>query len=72
MPRADLTIKHFPKAKKHNPSKNLANTDLIAKAVFECLLENDPDGAVEMIKIYLEAVNKTAILEKGDLHKSTY
>jgi len=72
MPRVDLTIKHFPNAKKHNPRKNFTNTDLIAKAVFECLLENDPNGAMDMIMIYLEAVNKTDVLEKGDLHKSTY
>ena len=40
-------------------------------AVFECLLNNDPEGAMEMIEIYLEALNKSKLRREVSLHKST-
>lgn len=54
-----------------NPLKELADPNRTALAVFECLLNNDPQGAMEMIEIYLEAVNKANLMRETDLPKST-
>jgi DNA-binding phage protein len=57
--------------KKSNPIKELADPEQTAMAVFECLLNNDPDGAMEMIEMYLEARNKSELRREVGLHKST-
>lgn len=55
----------------HNPSDYLTNTDNIGKAIVECLENNDPEGVMEVISIYLEAVNKTKLSQSSDLHRQT-
>jgi DNA-binding phage protein len=57
--------------KRSNPLKELSDSNQAAMAVFECLLNNDPDGAMEMIEIYLAAINKSKLRSEVDLHKST-
>lgn len=57
--------------KKANPLKDLTDDSQISLAVFECLLNNDPEGAVEMIEIYLDAINKSDMRRKINLPKST-
>lgn len=52
----------------HNPSDYLTNTDNIGKAIVECLENNDPEGVMEVISIYLEAVNKTKLSQSDVLH----
>lgn len=54
-----------------NPLKDLTNHQQISLAVFECLLNNDPAGAMEMIEIYLEALNKAKLRCQTRLPKST-
>jgi DNA-binding phage protein len=56
---------------KTNPLKDLTNPQKISMAVFECLLNNDPEGAMEMIEIYLEALNKSKLRRQTKLSKST-
>lgn len=56
---------------KANPLKDLTDDQQISLAVFECLLNNDPDGAMEMIEIYLDAINKAHMRDKAKLPKST-
>jgi DNA-binding phage protein len=43
----------------------------MALAIFECLQNNDPEGAMEMIAIYLDAVNKSKLQKEASLPKST-
>lgn len=57
--------------KKSNPLLELTDPNLTAQAVFECLLNNDAEGAMEMIAIYLEAINKSKLRKQIHLHKST-
>lgn len=57
--------------KEHHPSEYLTNTDNIGKAIIECLENNDPEGVMEVISIYLEAVNKTKISKDKSLHRQT-
>ena len=57
--------------RKANPIKDLTDDQQISMVVFECLLNNDPDGAMEMIAIYLDAMNKANLRRKTKLPKST-
>lgn len=57
--------------KEHNPSDYLTNPENIGKAIIECLENNDPEGVMEVIAIYLEAVNKTKLSQSSDLHRQT-
>lgn len=57
--------------KRSNPLEELADPNQTAMAVFECLLNNDSEGAMEMIEIYLEALNKSKLRRQVNLHKST-
>lgn len=53
------------------PTKELIDREQTGLAILECLENNDPDGAIEVIEIYLAAVNRTRIREEIDLPKST-
>lgn len=55
----------------HNPSEYLTDPENIGKAIVECLEDNDPEGVMEVIAIYLEAVNKTKISHANALHRQT-
>lgn len=57
--------------RKASPLKDLTDEQQISMAVFECLLNNDPEGAMEMIEIYLEAMNKAKLRRETKLPKST-
>lgn len=67
--KADLN--KLPGLKRSTPLKELTDSNMTAMAVFECLLNNDPEGAMEMIEIYLEALNKTKLRQATKLPKST-
>ena len=69
--KIELRIEDFSGLKKSDLLKDLTDTNQISMAVFECLLNNDPDGAMEMIEIYLEATNKAKLRRRTKLPKST-
>lgn len=56
---------------KHNPSEYLTNSENIGRAILECLENNDPEGVMEVVSIYLEAMNKTKVAEAAALHRQT-
>jgi len=41
-------------------------------AILECLRNNDPEGVMEVIGIYLNALNKAKLIEEGEIAKSTF
>lgn len=53
------------------PLEELVDTQQTALAILECLQDNDPEGAMEMISIYLGALDKAKLREHSDLPKST-
>lgn len=57
--------------KRYSPTERLLDEDFIAKAVWECLKDNDYEGVVEVIEAHLRAVNKTKIAKDNDLARST-
>lgn len=44
---------------------------LIGQAIWECLKNGDSEGVVEVIQIYLDAVNKTEIAKETKMARST-
>jgi DNA-binding phage protein len=44
--------------REYNPSKDLLDEQLIAKAIWECLKEKDPDSVIEILQAHLRAKNK--------------
>jgi len=44
--------------REYNPTKDLLDEKLIAKAIWECLKENDSDGVIEILKAHLSAKKK--------------
>ncbi len=54
-----------------NPREELLNEELIGRAIWECLKDGDSEGVIEVIRIYLEAVNKTQIAKENDMARST-
>jgi DNA-binding phage protein len=72
MQKTELTLEDFEGiGTAHNPSKYLKNPDNIGRAILECLENNDPEGVMEVISIYLEAVNKTKLSKSNHLHRQT-
>ncbi len=55
----------------YSPTQELLNEELIAKAIWECLKNNEPEGVVEIIAAHLRAKNKTELAKKHDLPRTT-
>jgi DNA-binding phage protein len=66
-----LKFKKGIKLPKHDPFKALLDETLIAQAFWECLKENDPEGAMEVLSAHLEALNKSHLAQKAEIPRST-
>lgn len=72
MQRSELRLEDFEGVmQEHNPADYLANPENIGKAIVECLQNNDPEGVMEIIAIYLQAVNKSKLSKNSDLNRQT-
>lgn len=56
---------------KVDPIGFLTNEENVGLAILECLRNNDPEGVMEVVGIYLNALNKAKLLEEGGIAKST-
>lgn len=65
------SINKFSACRAWSPTKEILEPENLAKAVAECLLNNDPDGVVEMIEIYLETANMVKLAKKSHLSRAT-
>lgn len=54
-----------------DPVANLLDPDLIGSAIMQCLIENDPEGVMEIIEDHLYALNKSKFLREADVPRST-
>jgi DNA-binding phage protein len=66
-----LRLKKGVKLVKHDPFKSLLDEKLIAQAFWECLKENDPEGAMEIINAHLNALNKVQFAKESEIPRST-
>ena len=57
--------------KEHTPSEYLTDPKNVGNAILECLENNDPEGVMEVIAIYLEAVNKSKLSQENAVHRQT-
>lgn len=63
--REDANIKEY------DPIKNLLDPKRLGAAVMQCLMENDTNGALEIIESYLYAVDRTQFLKDAKIPRST-
>ena len=54
-----------------NPTEELLDEELISRAIWECLKEGDAEGVIEVLEIYLYAVNKTRVAKEASVARST-
>ena len=66
-----MKLKKGTGIRKSNPREELLNEELVGRAIWECLKNGDSEGVIEVIRIYLEAVNKTQIAKENDMARST-
>jgi DNA-binding phage protein len=64
-------LKEGAQVRKHDPLKNLLDEDFIARAFWECLRDNDSEGAMEVIESYMYALNKAHLAKRADISRST-
>lgn len=57
--------------KRYSPTEQLLDEDFIAKAIWECLKDNDYEGVVEVVQAHMRAVNKTKAAKDNDLARSS-
>ncbi len=55
----------------YEPLQRLTDENFIGKAIVECLNNNDPEGVMEVISIYLDALKKVQFAEQADISRST-
>jgi DNA-binding phage protein len=66
-----LHLKKGIKLAKHDPFRALLDEKLIAQAFWQCLKENDPEGAMEVISAHLNALNKVHFAKEAQIPRST-
>ncbi len=70
-PRSKLKLKKDAPVSEYSPTEKLLDEDFIAKAIWECLKNNDPQGVMEVIETHLEIVNKVKAARTIDLSRAT-
>ncbi len=55
----------------YSPTEEILQGDLIGKAILDCLRNNDPQGVMEIVAVYLKTVNRVKIAQKAHLSRST-
>ncbi len=68
---SSLDLNKIHGVSRERPLIHLTDEKKMGQAILECLKNNDPEGVMEMIAIYLNALNKAKLREKGNLPKST-
>lgn len=68
--RKRAQLKEF-KVSKVDPLGYLTNEENVGLAILDCLRNNDPEGVMEVVGIYLNAMNKAKLIEEGEISKST-
>lgn len=71
MRRTKMKLKKGTGLRQSNPREELLDEELIGRAIWEYLKNGDSEGVIEVIRIYLEAVNKTQIAKENDMARST-
>jgi len=65
-PKQKKSLENTPKYKlkkgvnlpPYSPTQEILKGDLVARAIMESLLDNDPEGVIEVISTYLKVLNR--------------
>lgn len=68
---ANVTLRKDANITEVDPIANLLDPDLIGSAIMQCLIENDPEGVMEIIEDHLYALNKSKFLREANVPRST-
>lgn len=55
----------------YNPNDRLQKPEIVAQALWQCLVENDIDAFKEILRSHLEVVNKDTLAKKAGIPKRT-
>lgn len=55
----------------YRPGDIVLQEGFLSKAIGECLANNDPEGVIEVVRIYLKMLNKKKLIKKSGLKSST-
>lgn len=66
-----LKLKKGSSVVEFSPTQELLDKNFMGKAIMECLINNDPEGVVEIIEMYLDTVNKVQSIRNVKLSRST-
>ena len=69
--KTERVLREDANLKEYDPIKNLLNTKKMGAAVMECLIENDTEGALEILEGYLYALDRTQFLKDAKIPRST-
>lgn len=70
-PKKEIKLREDAEIFDYSPTQELLDETFIAKAIWECLKNNDPEGVMEVIEAHLEAVNKVKASDHVELPRST-
>lgn len=56
---------------RYDSTQALLDEERIGRAIWECLKKGDSEGVIEVIKIHLDAHNKTELVKDVELPKTT-
>jgi DNA-binding phage protein len=57
--------------RKWDPTAEILDKSSLAQVVMECLLNNDPEGVMEAIEIYLTASKRSKLISETNVSKTT-
>ncbi len=66
-----VRLKPDAKTKKVSAADRLADKELIFKALWQCLLQNDTEAFKEILRSHIEAVNKVELAHKSKTSRRT-
>ncbi|MBI3508603.1 MAG: hypothetical protein HY069_03065 [Chlamydiia bacterium] len=67
----DISLREDRNIEPLHAAEKLQDIHLIGTAVMQCLIANDPDGAMDAIESHLEAMNLSRFLKQAKIPRST-
>jgi len=67
----EITLREDANITEVDPIANLLDPNLIGSAIMQCLIQNDPEGVMDIIEDHLYALNKSKFLGEADVPRST-
>ena len=66
-----IQLKADPHIKEFNPDIRLQKPEVVAQALWQCLVENDVDAFKEILRSHLEVTNKDELAKKAGIPRRT-